>query len=192
MKNLRSHLQSASLGVLFGYFALTWFVLTYAFAVLLGSARVSLTETIGRAVGALVFGGVMTLVAARQRRRSGGVENLVAINAAVRTGTVPEDAEPSIWVPALDERRRQNVRSTWLSPVIFGVFTVLGVVLALSEPQDAVLWGLTAFMAFAAVFCAFAAARQVRKIDALLAQLRPAGTTAAGRGREPGAEVRRP
>jgi len=174
VRNFRSRLQAAPLGVMFAWFAGSYFVLTYAIALLDSSARLTLFDALIRLVGASFFGGVMTALVAWQRRRSGGAGTLVQINKAIKTGIVPEDAEPAIWVPALETRRRQNERARWLNPAIFGLFTILGIWLITQEPTDVVLWALIAFFIAIAIFSVIQVPKTVKKIDVILAQLRPA------------------
>lgn len=171
MNDFRSRLQGASLGVMFAWFAGFYFVGTYSIALLDGSSRLNLTDALIRVFAAAIFGGLMTGFVAWQRRRSGGVGTLLEINRALKAGSVPEDAEPSIWLPALQLRRRQNERARWLNPVVFGLFTLLGVWLITQKPTDIIPWVICAFFIAMGIFSVLQVPRTVTKIDTLLAQL---------------------
>lgn len=171
MKEFRAHIQTAPLGVLFAWFTGVYFIGTYGFALLDGTGRLTLVTALIRFVTAALFGGAMTAVVARQRRRDGGVETTAQITTALKTGSVPKGADASLWVPALEGRRRQNERAQWMNPIVFGVFTALSVWLAVQDPTAVVPWIFVAFFVAIAVFSIVAAKRLVRKIDALLAQV---------------------
>lgn len=180
MNDFRARLQSSSLGVLFVVFTVLYFIGTYGFALLDHDSRLTLREALIRLATAAVFGGVMTAVSARQRRRSGGIENITKIHRSLTTGIVPEDAEPAIWIPVLQRRRRQNRQARWLNPLGFGLFTLLGVYLLTQEPGDPVVWILPAFFLAAGILTVVLVPRTIRRIDALLAQLESQPSAVSG------------
>lgn len=171
MNDFRPRLQSSSLGVLFAFLTVLYFIGTYGFSLLAHDARLTVQDALIRLVSAAVFGGLMTAVSARQRRRSGGAENVTRINRALKTGVVPEDAEPSIWVSTLERRRRQNRQARWLNPLVFGLFTLLGVYLFAQEPGDPVAWIFLALFLAMTIVSVVLVPRTLRRIEALLAQL---------------------
>jgi hypothetical protein len=121
-------------------------------------------------VRAALFAVVLTWLAARQRRRTGSPRVGAAVGAATRSGTLPADADPAVWRPALEEQHRAALRARWLGPVVFGSLAVAAVVLA-------VLLGSTAWAFIAAggavlgAIGPLGAARTLRRVDGLLAQL---------------------
>jgi hypothetical protein len=171
MKQFRAHLQGAPLGVLFTWFTGFYFLVTYGIALLDGSSKLNFVSALIRLGGALVVGGFMTAIIARQRRRDGGRNISIEINKAVKTDAVPEDANPSIWVPALQRRRTQNERAHWINPIGFGLFTLLGIWLITQDPTAVIPWVITVFFIGIGVFSVIQARNLVAKIDALLQQL---------------------
>ncbi|BDZ49591.1 hypothetical protein GCM10025867_18320 [Frondihabitans sucicola] len=171
MKAFRAYLQGAPLGVLFAWFTGFYFLGTYGFALLDGTSKLNLVSALIRVVGAGIFGGIMTALVARQRRRDGGRRTSVQITTALKTGAVPEDAEPSIWLPALEARRKQNERAHWVNPIVFGLFTLLGIWLITQDPTGFIPWIVTAFFIAVAILSLVQARRAVTKIEALIVQM---------------------
>lgn len=180
MNDFRTRLQSSSLGVLFVVFTAFYFIGTYGFALLDHDSRLTLRDALIRLATAAVFGGVMTAVSARQRRRSGGIENITKINRSLKTGIVPEDAEPAIWIPVLQRRLRQNRQARWMNPLVFGLFTLLGVYLLTQEPGQVIPWIITVFFVAAGVLTVVLVPRTIRRINALLAQLESRPSAVSG------------
>jgi hypothetical protein len=121
-------------------------------------------------VRAALFAVVLTWLAARQRRRTGTPGMGATVGAATRRGTLPVDADPAVWRPALEEQRRTALRARWLGPVFFGSLVAAAVVLAVLLRSPA--WAFIA--AGGAVLGAIGplgAARTRRRVDGLLAQL---------------------
>lgn len=167
--------MGASLGVVFAWFAGTWFVLTFGSALLFGTERLVVAVVIARVIGALVFAGAMTAIVAYRRRKLGGTGMTVAITRAIREGRAPSGADPDEWVPPLRDQRRATARSRWLSPVVFGLFAVLGIVLVAVDRYDVLGWiAVVAFVAIG-IIVALQATRTLRRIDAVLVQLGAAG-----------------
>jgi hypothetical protein len=119
---------------------------------------------------AVLFAVVLTWLAARQRRRAGSPRVGAAVGASTRRGTLPVDADPAVWRPALEEQRRTALRARWLGPVVFGSLVAVAVVLAVLLESPA--WAFIA--AGGAVLGALGplgAARTLRRVDGLLTQL---------------------
>jgi hypothetical protein len=133
----------------------------------LTDGRVDVPALVLRAV---LFAVVLTWLAARQRRRTGSPRVGAAVGAATRSGTLPVDADPAAWRPALEEQRRAALRARWLGPVVFGSLAVAAAVLAVVLGSPA--WAFIA--AGGAVLGAIGplgAARTLRRVDGLLAEL---------------------
>jgi hypothetical protein len=182
VKNFQERLQAASLWILFAWFAGAYFLATYGIGLLDKSARLDPSDALIRVGGSVLFGGVMTALTAWQRRRNGGLHTLVRMNKAIKSGTVPEDAEPSLWVPALQRRRRQNEQVRWFSPIVFGLFTILGIWLITQEPDNVIAWIITVLFVAIAIYSVVQSRMMVAKIDVVLAYLH-AGPSRAERRR---------
>lgn len=119
---------------------------------------------------ALVFGALMTWFVRRQRQRQrpDGAGAGAAMTTALRTGTLPADADPAAWEPALAAQRAEFARAGRTGPLVFGGFAVLAVLVALTESGGALLWWLVAagFGLLTVVSLALVP-RQLRRIDRL-------------------------
>jgi hypothetical protein len=158
------------LGVFFAFVFLVWVGLQVAFrAGDHGGVRTA--DLIGYLVGGLIFAGLMSGLLAYRRRRTGGSASYAAINEAVRTGTLPEDAEPGIWSPELDRRGRALVRARVANPIIFGLFAALSVSLLFTD-QAGIVFLLTAvfFVAFG-TYNFFLCRRMLTRVQSLQRQL---------------------
>lgn len=149
--------------VLFALLTWTFDLLTHPGQNLVISAVVHLTE-------GLFFGAVMTVFLAIIRRRSGGDEGMLALRAAIRSGTLPTDATTESWAPRLRRAARSAGLRVWLGPVEFGLFALMGVLLLVSDGK--VYW-LIFIVGFAAAGIAISASsqRERGRIATMLAEL---------------------
>jgi peptidoglycan/LPS O-acetylase OafA/YrhL len=172
MKALSDRFQRAPLGIVF----LVLFVIVVVIRLLLEAVMLEDGLSVGRAIatviGSLLFSGVMTLVVARQRRRSGGADTMAEVTASLKTRRLPLDADPATWIPALEWRRRQFRRSMWLMPVLVLVLVAMGVAAVVLVPGSPAGWIIVVvFLALGAVSIV-QARRAIPRIDDLLGQLR--------------------
>jgi protein-S-isoprenylcysteine O-methyltransferase Ste14 len=170
MKALSDRFQRAPLGIVF----LVLFVLVVVIRLLLEAVMLEDGLSLGRAIatviGSLLFSGVMTLVVARQRRRSGGADTMAEVTASLKTRRLPLDADPATWIPALKWRRRQFRRSMWLMPVLVLVLVAMGVAaVILGSPAG---WIIVVVFLALGVVSVEQARRTLPRIDDLLRQLR--------------------
>jgi hypothetical protein len=139
-------------------------------------------QLIGDIVGGLIFAAILTAMFAWRRRRAGGATELAAMNRAVRTGELPEEAEPGPWDAELARRERLFTRQRWLSPLIFGLFAVVAIALLVTGGAGiGVSIVLLAAFLFLTVYSAFTSVRFLARVRSLRAQLR-VGTPASGTG----------
>ncbi|RIJ08135.1 hypothetical protein DZF97_11250, partial [Clavibacter nebraskensis] len=140
MKALSDRFQRAPLGIVF----VVLFVLVVVIRLLLEAVMLEDGLSVGRAiatvVGSLLFSGVMTLIVARQRRRSGGADTMAEVTTSLKTRRLPLDADPATWIPALEWRRRQFRRSLWLMPVLVVVLMAMGVATIVFAPESPAGW----------------------------------------------------
>lgn len=170
MKALSDRFQRAPLGIVF----LVLFVLVVVIRLLLEAVMLEDGLSLGRAIatviGSLLFSGVMTLVVARQRRRSGGADTMAEVTASLKTRRLPLDADPATWIPALEWRRRQFRRTMWLMPVLVLVLVAMGVAaVILGSPAG---WIIVVVFLALGVVSVEQARRTLPRIDDLLRQLR--------------------
>jgi len=83
-----------------------------------GGDRITTALVAFEVIGGLIFTGIMTALLAWRRRRSGGKSVYTAMNTAVRTGRLQEDAEPSLWAPERERRRRSFSRARVANPIV--------------------------------------------------------------------------
>ncbi|PZF61760.1 hypothetical protein DEI81_10175 [Curtobacterium sp. MCBD17_013] len=74
----------------------------------------------------------VTVSVAVRRRRAGGTEQLLEMQRSLKTGSVPDDADPRHWTPQFERWDRQFRRDRWLNPVVFGAFAVLAVTMVVT------------------------------------------------------------
>jgi hypothetical protein len=120
------------------------------------------------AVRVVLFAGLLTWLAARQRRRGAGPGP--AIGAGLRSGTLPAGADPAVWRPALEQQRRGAVRGRRLGPAVFGGLAVVSVVPAIVLGSVG-WWLIAAAWGVLAVLSPLGSTRNVRRVDGLLGQL---------------------
>ncbi|UKF26770.1 hypothetical protein [Clavibacter nebraskensis] len=185
MKALSDRFQRAPLGIVF----VVLFVLVVLIRLLLEAVMLEDGLSVGRAiatvVGSLLFSGVMTLIVARQRRRSGGADTMAEVTTSLKTRRLPLDADPATWIPALEWRRRQFRRSLWLMPVLVVVLMAMGVATIVFAPESPAGWIVLGVFLVLGVVSVLQARRTIPRIDDLLGQLRArdgAGAPAAADG----------
>lgn len=81
------------------------------------------------------------------------------------TGTVPDDAKPSEWIPRLRSRRSFWKFFRVTAPIEFAFFTTLGVVAVVSEPGTWWGWAELVFFPVSGVFGFWQAGRALERID---------------------------
>jgi hypothetical protein len=126
---------------------------------------------VGALVGGLSFGFVMMASVRWMQKRNGGPTTAAAIEKAVRTRAVPMEADPVAWLPLVERKRRSESRLTWLGPVEFGLFTVLGVYLVMTDPGVWIWWICLLLFAVAAIALPLWSLRRRPKIDWLIREL---------------------
>ncbi|MBT1635878.1 hypothetical protein KK107_08965 [Clavibacter michiganensis] len=172
MKALSDRFQRAPLGVVFLVLSVIAIVVRLAVEAVLLDDGLSVGRAIASVIGSLVLSGVLTLVVARQRRRSGGADTLADVTTAVKARRLPLDADPAVWIPALEWRRRVLRRSLWLTPVMGAVVIAMGVATIVLAPGTITGW----ILVVAVLALGIGAVVQVRstlpRIDDLLRQLR--------------------
>jgi peptidoglycan/LPS O-acetylase OafA/YrhL len=172
MKALSDRFQRAPLGIVF----VVLFVLVVVIRLLLEAVMLEDGLSLGRAIatviGSLLFSGVMTLVVARQRRRSGGADTMAEVTASLKTRRLPLDADPATWIAALEWRRRQFRRSMWLMPVLVVVLIAMGVAAVVLVPGSPAGWIIVVVFLALGVVSVEQARRTIPRIDDLLRQLR--------------------
>jgi hypothetical protein len=168
---LRDRLQRAPLPLLFLVLAAVFFVVQTLTYLVISGPDTSTASLVGRLIGSVVVGAMLTAITAHQRARSGGTATSAEITAAVRTGRVPLAADPAVWIPAVEWRHHELRRSLWLTPVTFLVFVVLGAGIVTQEPGSVVGWALIAMSVVLATAAVVQARRMLRRLDHLLAQL---------------------
>jgi hypothetical protein len=162
-------LQTAPLGVTYTWIAIIWIGIRFLFQAF-SREGIDSTYAVINVAGGLIFAGVMTGIVAVRRRRSGGAGTLYEINRSLKTGQIPEHAEPSIWMPALERRERSLRRTIWLGPLEFGIFALLSLWLLFLGPLP--LLPLILFAAFIAliIWVSIATRRQNRQVERLRSQ----------------------
>jgi len=172
MKALSDRFQRAPLGIVFLVLAVITVVVRIVMEAVLLEDGLSLGRTIANVISSLVLSGVLTLVVARQRRRSGGADTMADVTAAVKARRLPLDADPAVWIPALEWRRRVLRRSLWLMPVLVVVLIAMGIAAAALIPDSPVGWIIAIVFLALGVASVMQTRRTIPRIDDLLRQLR--------------------
>jgi peptidoglycan/LPS O-acetylase OafA/YrhL len=181
MKRLSDRFQRAPLGTVFLVLAVLVFVVRILVEALLLDDGLSLGRAVATLVTSLLFAAVMTFVVARQRRRSGGTDTMADVTTAVKERQLPPHADPGVWIPALEWRRRQFQRSLWLTPVLAVIAVAMGVAAVVLIPDSIAGWIVVVAFVGLTVASVVQVRRTLPRIDDLLRQLR-ARTDADGRG----------
>ncbi|WP_442545201.1 hypothetical protein ACSBOX_05865 [Arthrobacter sp. KN11-1C] len=127
---------------------------------------------VGAVVGGIFYGGFMALIFRRQQAKYGGPSTSRAIEMAVREGRLPEGAEPEIWLPLLDRKKRTERRMVWVGPIEFALFTALCVFLIVTEPSVWSWWVATVLFVGLGIWVPLWSIRRAHRIDALIAELK--------------------
>lgn len=153
-------------------------VLTFVVNVSTGIEPFGWPALVGAVIGALVFGALMGVYINFQRKRAGGTTMAQSVTGAVKAGKLPDTATAQEWGPLLERRRRQAKLNRWLSPVVFGLFSLLSVYLIFTDRTRVVLWvaALLFFLALA-IASPIQSQRQLPKIDSLEQQLADGAST---------------
>jgi peptidoglycan/LPS O-acetylase OafA/YrhL len=187
MKALSDRFQRAPLGIVFVILFVIVVVIRLLLEAVMREDGLSLGRAIATVIGSLLFSGVMTLVVARQRRRSGGADTMAEVTASLKTRRLPLDADPAIWIPALEWRRRQFRRSMWLMPVLVVVLIAMGVAAVVLVPGSPAGWIIVVVFLALGIVSVEQARRTIPRIDDLLRQLR--AREGAGAGEAHGAQA---
>jgi hypothetical protein len=166
MRALQRKLMTAPLPVVFAVHAVLFGVLTYLLGLLVDQESQS---WIGQAIGGLLFGVLMTAWIARERRRTGGPTAVADLRQVVRTGELPDGAEPDEWRPRLERQRRIYRWMRFVAPVEFAAFAALGI--WLSTAVSPVYWVFVAVFVGFGVWGAVASVRGLGRIERLLRRL---------------------
>jgi drug/metabolite transporter (DMT)-like permease len=172
VKGLQGRFERASLGAVYGLTSLLYFVIRFAIDAIMGRDVLDPVQLVLSVVGAALFGGVMVFFIARQRRRSGGASISADVSDALKARRLPADADPAVWIPALEWRRAQFARSRWLVPILFGLFALMGVLAFVLDPTSPLGWIVVAAFLFVGTVSIVQARRTLPRIDELLGQLR--------------------
>ncbi|MFT2691399.1 hypothetical protein [Clavibacter zhangzhiyongii] len=185
MKALSDRFQRAPLGIVFPVLFVIVVVVRLLLEAVMLEDGLTLGRTIANVVGSLLIAGVLTFVVGRQRRGSGGADTMADVTTSLRTRTLPRDADPATWIPALEWRRRQFRRSLWLMPVLVVVLIAMGVAAVVLVPGSPAGWIIVGVFLVLGVVSVEQARRTIPRIDDLLRQLHERdGARATGRPRE--------
>ncbi|MFT2751130.1 hypothetical protein [Clavibacter sp. Sh2088] len=172
MKALSDRFQRAPLGIVFPVLFVIVVVIRLLLEALMREDGLTLGRTIANVIGSLLIAGVLTFVVGRQRRRSGGADTMADVTTSLKTRTLPLDADPATWIPALEWRRRQFRRSMWLMPVLVLVLVAMGVAAVVLVPDSPAGWIIVVVFLALGVVSFEQARRTLPRIDDLLRQLR--------------------
>jgi hypothetical protein len=171
MKALSDRFQRAPLGIVFPVLFVIVVVVRLLLEALMLEDGLTLGRTIANVIGSLLIAGVLTFVVGRQRRRSGGADTMADVTTSLKTRTLPRDADPAAWIPALEWRRRQFRRSLWLMPVLVVVLIAMGVAAVVLVPGSPAGWIIVGVFLVLGVVSVEQARRTIPRIDDLLRQL---------------------
>jgi hypothetical protein len=171
VQRFRERVASLPLGVYFAVATIIYGGGQYLQAGLGDPRNFSTGSLLVSLISGLVFGGLMTLVVSRIRRRNGGRDNIIAISRSLKTGEVPAGVDTAQWMSVLAYQRRQAMWTRWASPLVFGLFTLLGVYLVITDDKPLDWIFVVVFVAIGALSTVFTA-RLIPRIDALEAKLR--------------------
>jgi hypothetical protein len=169
---VRSRLANAPLPALGLFMAVLFGGLTLLAGVTVQGERFSLFTVVGHLIGGILFGAVMSVYLLFQRRRSGGTSLMLEVRRSLKTGNLPEGADPETWGPSLERLRRQSRMFRWVGPVEFCIFALLGVYLVVSDNSHTLLWIIyTLLFLAAAVWVPISSQRTLNRATALQAKL---------------------
>lgn len=131
----------------------------------------------GHVVGA-VFAGVVVAAAGfltvrwqsrRDSKKPPGSLTATNFERALASGNLPGDAEADDWVPKLHRAIRTERIMAWAGPLLFGGFTVMGIFLAVTNPDYPWFWILvTGIFAATAIWYPIWVRRRRVKLEALI------------------------
>ena len=124
-------------------FGLAWFVGFRFLGPDVDGPRLAIGAVVSGVLFGVVFGGWLV----RQRRAAGPAAADRSFRRALRTGVLPPDVDAVAWRRSVEHRRAATLRQRRSGPLVFGVATVLYIVLALTQGP---LWWFAA-----AVFLGF-------------------------------------
>ncbi len=173
-RRFQLRLQRASLKVIFTYYAVA-----FGFLQAVGFGFFSAVNTrrslIVGGVEGLLFACLMTSFAAAGRRRdiarTGSVQATALLDEAIRKGYMPtEPAERAALAGLIVRRQLQLNRTRWMNPLVFGLATLLAVVLTTEGPlwPDGLL--IPTFIGFG-VWVGWLVSRSQRRLDQAQQQL---------------------
>lgn len=140
----RSYIETALV------FAVLWGALSLLFNAFIDGTWPDATSIVARAAGAVIFGLILAAISRSNIRRSGGVGVARSVRDAVKAGSLPSEVVAAEWLPPLHFQEQQLARSLWLSPVVFALFTLLGIYIAVSaEDTGSLILGVICIIAFA-------------------------------------------
>jgi hypothetical protein len=126
-------------------------------------------------VAGILFGAVMSAATLRGGRRSAGQAMTIQLNAAIRSGDLPDPIEPMTWLTDLDQRLAALRRSQVSLPVLFGLVFLSQVGLSLiGHSPNFVFLVLALLLAFAGTALTVSIRRAIPKIEALEQKIRAA------------------
>jgi hypothetical protein len=155
-------------------FAIAWAALQLGMRLLRGKEVAAEDVAIYGVFG--VVTGILMLVVARwvlkrERKLPPGSPTATNIKRAIATGELPEHASAKAWVPELNKIIRQERHMMWAGPLIFGLFTVMGIFLVFGDPEHPWFGVLgTALFLGIAIWYPFWIPRRRPKIQALIDQ----------------------
>ncbi|MET1156393.1 hypothetical protein [Arthrobacter sp.] len=87
-----------------------------------------------------VITGILMLVVTRwvlrrERKQPPGSPTATNIKRAIATGRLPEHATAERWVLELNKIIRQERHMMWIGPLVFGLFTAMGIFLVFGDPE---------------------------------------------------------
>lgn len=146
-----------------------WYVVLAVAVPALSGGEPDWRQPIGPILGGLSGIG---LVFWMQRRWSGGVGRIPDHGRALRTGRLPEDADPDVWEPLLVRDQRGHARARRVALACTGLIVVSWLLVAVMYDFGSLGWALVIVVgAGMPAWIAWATGRQRRRIEALRAQV---------------------
>jgi hypothetical protein len=149
--------------------------LTWVFGVASGFEKYTPLFALLHTIGGLYFGAGMTIYLRWQRTHSGGITETNPISQAIKTGRLPDDAAPAVWVPLLERRRVTLRRTRTLLPLETALIVALDVYLLVQKLPPLWLWAGSVVLFTAGSVAAFEQARRripvIQKLQQQLIQV---------------------
>jgi membrane protein implicated in regulation of membrane protease activity len=143
--------------------------LFFGIGFLTGDHESMVAHVVGAVFYAVGFTAIFAIRTGVRRRRAGGAGEPARISRAVRTGTLPDDVDPTRWRAELERQQTLFRRNRWTMPILFVVFAAICVWSSVTEGP--------AWLAFLVIFAALAVVslletrRALRNIPKLLDEL---------------------